>query len=74
MAWLRLEKQEGMYEGAAQYNGICEEDDDLTADSTNGYSEFNGSRIVQGSGSAAYCLEDGQAYIKKADKSWGVGV
>lgn len=68
--WLRLEPQEGTFGGKRQYDGACEELDDLTAEASAGYASINGSRIVLAPGSMVICAEDEKKHLKKADGSW----
>lgn len=71
MAWIRLEPQQGMVDGRRQYDGICEENDDLEAVEESGYAEFNEAHVELGVGSLAFCLEDGKLYVLAADGTYG---
>ncbi len=70
MSWIRMEAQKGSYQGKQQYDGVCEELDDLADEVTNGYAECNGSRYVLAPGSGAICAEDGKVHFKLSDGSW----
>lgn len=67
---IRLERQSGDYKGKGQYDGICEELDDLDAIETNGYADFNGSHVELGAGSIMHCLEDGKPHVLCDDGSF----
>lgn len=70
MAWIRLERQCGTDGLRQQYDGICEDQDDLSDEETNGYAVYNGSHTELAAGSLAFCLEDGKLYVKASDMSW----
>lgn len=71
MAWIRLEAQAGLYGNKMRYDGICEEFDDLEDEVSDGYAEYNGSRIELAVGSGAVCMETKKVYLKMSDLSWG---
>lgn len=70
MAWIRMEAQRGTYAGKQQYDGICEQSDDLTAENNYGYAVCNSSQYVMGVGSIALCIEDRSINVKVSDGSW----
>ena len=57
MSWIRMEPQEGSYQGKRQYDAICQTQEELAAAVDNGYAEYNGSKIQMAVGSLCFCLE-----------------
>lgn len=73
MSWIRIERNDnpaGTFDGTDQFDGVCEAETDLTAERSDGYAAYGGSRKVLGVGSTAYCLVTQTLYIKTADGSW----
>lgn len=63
-------KRIGTFNGRPQYEGICEEQDDLDAAEGTDKADFNGSKIDLAPGSLIFCNEDDSRNIKESDGTW----
>lgn len=70
MAFIRIERPGGSYQGKEQIDAICETLEDLTGTETNGSISYNGSRIVPAAGSMVYCVADDKTHVLMADGSF----
>ena len=57
MSWLRLEPQQGTYQGKRQYEGLCETQADMAQAEADGYAEFDGSKVEIAQGTLCFCAE-----------------